>query len=70
MKRKRVIGTTVEAIHSEEVKPILDIYINKEKKFFKGEEQLFRIAFNHDILAEEGLCKAKSDGWRSDRQPH
>ena len=51
------------AFASNEIKPILDIYINKTIGLVKSAGQLPLIAFNHDILTDEGLSKAQISGW-------
>ena len=44
-----------------ETKELLDIYINHSQSTFKSAIDLSLIAFNHDILAEEGLVKSDFD---------
>ena len=43
----------------DETKSIIDIYINKSLSNFKSAKDLSLIAFNHDILAEDGLAKVE-----------
>jgi thymidylate kinase len=42
-----------------ETKSIVDIYINKSQSHIKSAKDLQLIAFNHDILAEDGLAKVE-----------
>ncbi|MFH0735798.1 MAG: hypothetical protein V1773_14855 [bacterium] len=51
------------AFASKEIKPILDIYMNQTTGAIKSAGQLLLVAFNHDILADEGLSKLKINGW-------
>ena len=51
------------AFASKEIRPVLDIYINKAKGMLKAAEELPVVAFNHDVLADEGLSKIQMDGW-------
>ena len=51
------------AFTSKEIKPILNIYINTTKGLFKSAGDLSLVAFNHDILTDEGLFKAQIAGW-------
>ncbi|RYZ88313.1 MAG: hypothetical protein EOP04_09670, partial [Proteobacteria bacterium] len=52
-----------QLLASDSGKAILDIYSYKAEGFIRsaGDTQLF--AFNHDILAEDGLSKVKLAGW-------
>ncbi|NLX28275.1 MAG: ATP-binding protein, partial [Bacteroidales bacterium] len=51
------------AFTSKEIKPILNIYINITKGLFKSAGNLSLVAFNHDILTDEGLFKSQVAGW-------
>jgi ABC-type cobalamin/Fe3+-siderophores transport system ATPase subunit len=51
------------AFVSKEIKPILNIYINTTKGLFKSAGDLSLVAFNHDILTDEGLSKAQIAEW-------
>lgn len=51
------------ALASDEIKPIFDIYVNKTEGLVKSAGQLSVIAFNHDILADDGLAKSKLGDW-------
>ena len=51
------------AFITKEIKPILDIYINKSEGIIRSAGHLPLLAFNHDILVEEGISKAKLKGW-------
>ena len=44
-------------------KSILDIYTHKATGFIKSADELTLFAFNHDILAEDGLSKSKLSDW-------
>jgi len=44
-------------------KAILDIYIHRASGFIKSAGELSLIAFNHDILAEDGLSKSQLNDW-------
>ena len=44
-------------------KSVLDIYTHKSTGFIKSAGELPLFAFNHDILAEDGLSKSKLDIW-------
>ncbi len=50
---------------SPSYKSILDIYSYEAKGFIKSAGDTSLFAFNHDILAEEGLSKAKLTEWTS-----
>ncbi len=43
----------------DETKSIVDIYINKSQSHIKSAKDLPLIAFNHDILADDGLAKVE-----------
>jgi hypothetical protein len=52
------------ALATTGIKAILDIYIHKAQGFIKSAGELPLVAFNHDILAEDGLSKVKLFGWQ------
>ena len=50
---------------SDELRSILDIYIYRGEGNYKIISELGLLAFNHDILADDGLSKVKLNGWHS-----
>lgn len=51
------------AFESSIIKPIIDSYLHEAIGFIKSAGDLNLIAFNHDILTEEGLSKVKLEDW-------
>ena len=59
-----------DALHSKEIGPILESYIHCESGIYKSIGEMPLVAFNQDILAEEGLADAKLEEWESFHNGH
>jgi len=57
------IISSKHALISNHVKKLLDRYIHKKKGFFESVGEIEFITFNQDIIAEDGLSKAKLKDW-------
>lgn len=51
------------AFSSDEVNPILNIYIHTKQGIYRTAGELPLVAFNQDLLSDDGISKAQIDGW-------
>jgi hypothetical protein len=51
-----------EALADSRVRPVLDIYVHQATGMLKSAGSTPLLAFNHDVLADEGLSRARIDG--------